>query len=525
MRLRKLAALFGAAALTFGAVGAVSATAPTHHKITICHATSSETNPYTIPTVDIASAGYPDNTSGHASHGNDGVWYPGAKADGFDWGDIIPPYDYGDFHYDGLNWTEAGQAIYNNDCNAPKETHDPAIHIVKTPSVTDLPDTGGPVTYTYVVTNTGDVELSNVSVSDDKCSPVDYVSGDTNDDELLDLSETWTFSCTTTLTETTTNVATATGHDGDTAVTDDDQATVTLADPPAEGYLKILKEVDGGDFSGDFGFHADCGNGGSFDVTVTYPDPGSVTIDDIPAGSVCDVTETTMPAAPAGFHWGEPDVSENPATIKDEDTVWVHFVNHLIPDGVTPGLTLGKSNNAPLVGGLPTANEGDTVTYTLDYTVANGPLTNGVLTDVLPAGVTYTAGTATDSTEFEFVSYDSGTRTLTWDADTVTMSGSVTYQATIDTGAAALTQPLTNTATIDSEETSPDSDTSNVFVAPPPHGETFQPTPPPTDAAGTSGDSSATTGTMLLVLLVLVGVGLAMVFAGPTPDWIRNRRR
>ncbi len=39
------------------------------------------------------------------------------------------------------------------------------------------------------MTNTGDVELSNVSVSDDKCAPVDYVSGDTNDDELLDLTE------------------------------------------------------------------------------------------------------------------------------------------------------------------------------------------------------------------------------------------------------------------------------------------------------------------------------------------------
>ena len=102
--------------------------------------------------------------------------------------------------------------------------------------------------------------------------------------------------------------------------------------PPPTGYLKIEKEVDGGQASGDFTFHADCGNGGSFDVTITFPDPGSVTIDDIPAGSVCDVTETGMPDAPVGFHWGEPRVSENPATIKDEDTVWVHFINHLIPD-------------------------------------------------------------------------------------------------------------------------------------------------------------------------------------------------
>ena len=64
-----------------------------------------------------------------------------------------------------------------------------------------------------------------------------------------------------------------------------------------------------------------------------------MTIDDIAAGAVCNVTETSMPDAPAGFHWGDPTVSENPATIKDDDTVWVHFVNHLIPDG---SLTITK---------------------------------------------------------------------------------------------------------------------------------------------------------------------------------------
>ena len=205
------------------------ATQPTGHKVTICHATSSETNPYVNPTVDIASAGYGDK-AGHAGHGRDGVWYPGAKADGFDWGDIIPPYDYGDFHYAGLNWTTAGQTIYDNGCKVPEEpAHNPKIHIVKSPSVTSLPAGGGSVTYTYHVTATGNVPLSDVSVSDDKCSPVSYVSGDTNDDDFLDLSETWVFTCAADLTETTTNTAVATGYDGEDKVSDDDDATVTVA--------------------------------------------------------------------------------------------------------------------------------------------------------------------------------------------------------------------------------------------------------------------------------------------------------
>ncbi len=71
--------------------------------------------------------------------------------------------------------------------------------------------------------------LSGVAarISDDTCSAVTYVSGDEDLDGLLDtinsifedaLDETWTFTCTTTVSETTTNVVTVqgspTGPDG-----------------------------------------------------------------------------------------------------------------------------------------------------------------------------------------------------------------------------------------------------------------------------------------------------------------------
>jgi hypothetical protein len=65
---------------------------------------------------------------------------------------------------------------------------------------------GGTVTYTYRVTNTGTEVLHAVTITDDKCSPVTGPTGD-NGNGVLDLLETWTYSCTTTLSVDTTNIA------------------------------------------------------------------------------------------------------------------------------------------------------------------------------------------------------------------------------------------------------------------------------------------------------------------------------
>lgn len=71
---------------------------------------------------------------------------------------------------------------------------------------------GGTITYTETITNPGTEPLSHVTLTDDKCEPMDYISGDTNGDELLDPSESWIYTCESTLTKTTTNTATATGE-------------------------------------------------------------------------------------------------------------------------------------------------------------------------------------------------------------------------------------------------------------------------------------------------------------------------
>lgn len=107
----------------------------------------------------------------------------------------------------------------------------PQIGVEKTPSVETLDAPGGEVTYSYAVTNSNpDAPLASVSVSDDKCSPVSYLSGDDDDDGRLQSDETWTFSCTAWLGATTTNVATASGEYNGVGFAAQDAVTVVVAE-------------------------------------------------------------------------------------------------------------------------------------------------------------------------------------------------------------------------------------------------------------------------------------------------------
>lgn len=111
---------------------------------------------------------------------------------------------------DGYYNTAIATAIATVVVGAPVQP--PIINIVKVPSqLTPFPYGGGDITYTYTVTNPGVVSMSNITVADDKCSNVYFISGDNNGNNLLDVGESWIYSCKTKVQVSTSGVANAIG--------------------------------------------------------------------------------------------------------------------------------------------------------------------------------------------------------------------------------------------------------------------------------------------------------------------------
>ena len=89
--------------------------------------------------------------------------------------------------------------------------------------------------FTYEVMNTGDVALSNVQVTDDRLSNLNFVGGDSDGDKLLDVSETWIYTARETVgAGLNTNVGAVTGNFSGGQVSDSDAANyvgATVVEP------------------------------------------------------------------------------------------------------------------------------------------------------------------------------------------------------------------------------------------------------------------------------------------------------
>jgi uncharacterized repeat protein (TIGR01451 family) len=399
------------------------------------------------------------------------------------------------------------------------------------------------VTYHYTVTNTGELDLFNVAVVDDNGTPAN-----TADDiavcqiASLPVGASQTCEVTLTVNHDTTNVAVATGHTAQKPSTDvsaNDDAVVDVVGPALQLVKTAGSAADGAEFVTEPGpnnvtYHYAVTNSGEvdlFDIHVvddngtpgnTADDIAVCTIASLPIGQTanCSVTltvlaTTTNIAVAAGHTAQKPNDS-----IQASDDAVVRI----------PGLTIDKSYTGNSGGsasdGTGIAAVGDTLTYTLGFTLTEGPVTNAVITDVLPAGLAYVAGTATSSDEFTFEGYNAGTRTLTWMAATATKNGSVAYQVVVLDGAFNLAQPLENVATIASDQTAPDQATADVLVQEV-LAETATPnvTLPPTDTINNDGQAPSNPGyALMLSLLVLAGIALAVGYLTPTPGRLHRER-
>ena len=117
------------------------------------------------------------------------------------------------------------------------------VNVTKVASPLSLPKEGGKITFTYRVNNPGVVPLTDVTVSDDKCSAMTGHLGDTNGNNILDMSEVWTYRCTMSLMQTTTSTATVTAFASGLQAIDHATLTVKVATLKAETLIERMKRI------------------------------------------------------------------------------------------------------------------------------------------------------------------------------------------------------------------------------------------------------------------------------------------
>ncbi|HRC28055.1 MAG TPA: hypothetical protein PKV96_01590 [Candidatus Saccharimonas sp.] len=123
--------------------------------VQVCHATTSDANPYNSVTVSVSSA---DPTAGHGDHIGP-VWDPTLKKQHIEWGDIIPPFYYtynGQvLYFAGMNWDKDAQIFWQYGCDITKIPVAPSTVAVSTEPCVLF--SGGVDSVTVHIENTNDV--------------------------------------------------------------------------------------------------------------------------------------------------------------------------------------------------------------------------------------------------------------------------------------------------------------------------------------------------------------------------------
>lgn len=159
--------LFSAIMLGTSTQTSAMVTDPEPEKISICHRTNAVKNPYVQQEVSVnAVDGLAGNSGNEADHygehkgplASSEAVAQALKDDKIEWGDIIPPVEG---VHDGLNWTEEGQSIYENDCNyVDSEVASVEVTLNITPANCEV---GAKLTYSYEAAGASLVEGSTDS--------------------------------------------------------------------------------------------------------------------------------------------------------------------------------------------------------------------------------------------------------------------------------------------------------------------------------------------------------------------------
>lgn len=204
---------------------------------------------------------------------------------------------------------------------------------------------------------------------------------------------------------------------------------------------------------------------------------GRIESDPLPVGEyrVCEAPEE----APIAYKEGEDDVpldalprpesgnggSTGGSQTQDGNCIVVtittgtselKFLNQRLDTPAEPTLVIDKEADATTITITGSTASPSIVTWTLTYTLTDGPVTGAVITDEVPAGFTFLD--ASDGGTF-------AAGTVTWTLPSpLTSSGSVSFRTTVDVATISRTAPTTNVAVIDSDQTEADEGEDSVTV-------------------------------------------------------------
>jgi uncharacterized repeat protein (TIGR01451 family) len=188
------------------------------------------------------------------------------------------------------------------------------------------------------------------------------------------------------------------------------------------------------------------GNPGAQMLSCSFGDLAAGTTKDNPSASITVVATTTPNDACATL--------DNTATVTAQNNPSVDASASI--DLACPKLVIEKAASVDEVhfvfnadGSLKSVTPANAqVTWTLSYTLTDGPVTNAVISDPLPDFLTFvSAGNGG--------TYDPATRTITWSFALLSDSGTVSFVTTVDQDAPE-TGPIVNVASIVSDQTPKD---------------------------------------------------------------------
>ncbi len=352
---------------------------------------------------------------------------------------------------------DSKESVPDTDTKVIPITQNPLIEVVKASATTNISISGQVVPYTFTVKNKGNQTLTEIVVTDPKCdSGPSYVSGDTNTDSKLQVSETWVYGCNHTVTQGEIdlggNLSNTVTADSKESVPDTDTKVIPITQNPL---IEVVKASATTNISI---------SGQVVPYTFTVKNKGNQTLTEI---------VVTDPKCDSGPSYVSGDTNTD-SKLQVSET-WVYGCNHTVTQGeIDLGGNLSNTVTADSKESVP-----DTDTKVI-------PITQNPLIEVVKSSTTTSITSAGQVVPYSFTVTNEGNQTLTvisvtdpncnvaplyvsGDTNTdsklqVTETWVYSCSHTVTQGEIDLGGNLSNTVTADSKESVPDTDTKVIPI-------------------------------------------------------------